>query len=505
VQVSRAFRWAAGVIIALGLVCSFLAVTVFPHWAHDRAIEALESHFGAHLQLEELKIHFFPVRIEAKNLVFRRSDDPGPPLVTIQKLSAWSTIPALLAHPPHVHNANLEGLRVQISRRNKGNAEQTKSNPKKVPEFVIDTVNADGAVVTVFPKDSRKNPLNFRLQSLHLSRTGTVTPMAFQAVLWNAEPPGAIRTTGHFGPWQKDDPDQTPVSGTYTFRDADLSVFRGISGKLASDGSYRGVLEHIEVDGTTDVPDFALKISGNSVDLKTRFHAIVDGTDGDTILQPVDAQFGHSEVKAQGKIDGENGVPGKTVSLDASAVGRLEDMMLLAVKGNMPPMTGAIQFHSKIVIPRGKVEIAQKLELDGEFMAHSALLTKTDLQEKINDLSHKTEGEPNAPKTATAASDFSGQFQLRQGEMHFHNLSFQVPGMRVELSGGYGLLDQKLDFHGKAHLQAELSDTTTGWKSLLLKVADPFFKAKNNHGSVIPIKITGTRDHPQFGLDLHLP
>jgi len=57
-----------------------------------------------------------------------------------------------------------------------------------------------------------------------------------------------------------------------------------------------------------------------------------------------------------------------------------------------------------------------------------------------------------------------------------------------------------MDFHGKLMLDAKLSQTTTGVKSFFLKVADPFFKGKHG-GAELPIRITGTKDKPSFGLD----
>jgi hypothetical protein len=45
-----------------------------------------------------------------------------------------------------------------------------------------------------------------------------------------------------------------------------------------------------------------------------------------------------------------------------------------------------------------------------------------------------------------------------------------------------------------------VSDTTTGIKHVLLKLVDPLFK-RDGGGSAIPIKITGTRNDPSFGLD----
>jgi len=41
----------------------------------------------------------------------------------------------------------------------------------------------------------------------------------------------------------------------------------------------------------------------------------------------------------------------------------------------------------------------------------------------------------------------------------------------------------------------------TGAKSFLLKAFDPFFR--KNGETELPIKITGTREHPSFGLDFH--
>jgi hypothetical protein len=59
---------------------------------------------------------------------------------------------------------------------------------------------------------------------------------------------------------------------------------------------------------------------------------------------------------------------------------------------------------------------------------------------------------------------------------------------------------KEYDFHGNARLTAKVSQLTTGWKSILLKPVDPFF-SKNGAGTEVPIKITGTRNSPKFGLD----
>ena len=50
-------------------------------------------------------------------------------------------------------------------------------------------------------------------------------------------------------------------------------------------------------------------------------------------------------------------------------------------------------------------------------------------------------------------------------------------------------------------VDTKISKTTTGVKSLFLKMMDPFFKKKKK-GEVVPVHISGTYHHPQFGLDL---
>ncbi len=97
-------------------------------------------------------------------------------------------------------------------------------------------------------------------------------------------------------------------------------------------------------------------------------------------------------------------------------------------------------------------------------------------------------------------SYIGGGFNLRDGEIRFSALTFQVPGAAVHLKGSYGLDSEQIDLHGVARLQAKLSQTMTGWKRIALKPVDPFF-SKAGAGTLLPIKVTGTREKPEFGLD----
>jgi hypothetical protein len=504
----RTWLTAIGVIVLLLVAGTQIFLYRAQEPARARVIALLEERFQSEVELGSLSLRLLPRPFATgENLVFRHKRRADvPPLVTLHRFSAELGWSGLFGKPVRVRNVTLEGLVIHVPPRkgDKEDDDNERDEPKRQASspFVIEKLTADGTLLKILSKKPGKDPLEFDIHSLDMQSVGVDRPMRFQAILRNAKPPGDIHSNGEFGPWQAGEPGLTPVSGTYTFHNADLSDFKGISGILSSEGKYEGILNRIVVDGWTDTPKFMLKVSGHPVHLKTEFHAIVDGTDGDTKLQPVTARFLRSRVVARGDVAGRPGVKGKTVSLDATVQrGRVEDMLHLAVKSDKPTMVGEISFRSKIVIPPGDVDIAEKLQLKGTFGMESAKFTSNTVQTKVADLSRRARGEPKEPLDTTVTSDFAGAFTLANGTVTFSDLVFQTPGASVRLNGGYGLQTEELDFRGRVRMLAPLSKTTTGWKSLLLKAVDPFFK-KNGAGAEIPIKITGTRDQPQFGLAL---
>ncbi len=96
-----------------------------------------------------------------------------------------------------------------------------------------------------------------------------------------------------------------------------------------------------------------------------------------------------------------------------------------------------------------------------------------------------------------------GQFVLQNRRLTFSQLAYTLPGADVNLAGVYSLDGDEFDFSGKVRTKAALSNmVATWWKSWMLKPVDPFFK-KDGAGAEIPVKITGTKGAPKFGLDLH--
>ena len=326
--------------------------------------------------------------------------------------------------------------------------------------------------------------------------------MTFRSVLNNAKPPGLIHTDGQFGPWHGDEPGDTPVSGKYIFRDADLSVFKGIAGTLASDGTYAGTLDTLEVQGWTVMPNFSLRITDHPMHLRTEFQATVDGTNGNTVLHPVRAILGDSAFEVSGAIARGALEKHKTILLAAQAKNAaLENFLRLSVKSAKPPMTGLISFESTVKIPPGEQEVVDRLQLDGTFRLRDTRFTSPDVQRKIASLSHRAQGNPEDKKTGDVVAQFQGKFRLQNGVMRLPHLSFKVPGANITLAGNYALRSGRIDFRGTAKMQARISDMTTGIKHWLLKPIDPLF-ARDGAGAVLPINISGTRGDPSFRLDV---
>jgi hypothetical protein len=494
------------IVISLVVIAVVGAIVAGIHFSnpylHKRVVEMLKEKFHAEVELKDFHVYLFPgVRIEGSGLVLRhegRTDIPA--LISIREFSAEAGILGLPWRPWKVDQVTLKGLVIQIppkGDRGKQNWPKAKNLPVLVGEIV-----SDDAELRMLPKSADKDPHVFAIHHLVMHSVGLDRPAKFTAQLTNAIPPGEIETKGTFGPWSPDDPGQTPLAAEYTFDKADLGVFKGISGILSSTGKFGGVLEKIEVEGKTSTPDFTVTIGGHALDLETVFSATVDGTNGDTLLHPVTAHLLNTVIVAQGGVVRSPDKQGKEITLDVTVdKGRLEDLLRLAVKGDQPALTGAINFRTKFDLPHGKGDLADRLSLNGKFDVQHAQFTSPEVTAKIESLSRKGQGQPENKNAGSSVSQLKGNFVLDNGVITFRDLTFTVTGAQVALDGKYGLEREDLDFYGKLRMQAKISQTTTGVKSFVLKAVDPFFR--KNGQTELPIKITGQRHHPSFGLDLH--
>lgn len=493
--------------VAAGLLLVSLVVLA-ARWPFTRnaVIKELEDASLSRVDVASFRRTYFPrVGCVLEHVVFQHNPKSGtPPLMTVDRIRIESNVAGLFGE--HVSRIIAEGLHLLVPPRG---SDEHFAIPKR-SSFVIDELIADGAVLEVARRNPTDQPLRFVFHSFTLGDVGSSTAASFRARFSNPEPRGEISTSGKFGPWNAADLGQTAVSGEYLFENADLGMFSGIAGLLSSSGEFGGVLNHIETQGETDTPNFAVSSSSHQAQLRTQFQAVVNGENGDTFLQKVAATFRRTSVWTEGRIAARAGEPGKWTSLHLVARdGRIQDVLLLFVKSQRAPMSGTVSFQADVSLPPQHQQFLQTVGLKGDFGIDAGSFTKFDTQQALNQLSAGAGAEKEHSKTEqkddvqpeNVLSNLKGHVLLQGGTARFSSLSFDIPGAAAQLHGTYNLISGKIDLHGTLKTADEPSDATGGIKAVMLKVLEPFFK-KKHVGYVMPVQITGTYEHPIFGLDL---
>ncbi len=510
---NRLWKWLAGIFLLLtvGAVATFFVLARATPTLRTLVIETLSTRFKSKVELDDFHVAVLGgFQVWGSGLrIFGDADpnnhEPGfQPIISVAGFRFSMGIRDFLRTPKHVNTVYVKALQLNLPPREQRKEWRHSESQQGKIEIVVDRLVFDQTQLIINTLRPGKLPLEFDIANLTMTEIGSGSPMHFEAKLTNPKPVGEILSSGLFGPWQAESPRDTPVSGTYSFDHADLGTIKGIGGILSSTGKYEGVLDKIVVDGATDTPDFRIATSGRSVPLHTDFHAIVDGTSGDTYLQPVKARILNSWLVASGAVVRTKNPNGHDVKLDVSiAGGKIEDILRLAVRTDPPIMTGTVRLQTKFDLPPGEPDVANRLRLAGRFQVAQAHFTNDKIQGKVDAISMRSQGKPKLAKDNipdNVRSDMAGSFTLTNGLLSFSQLSFQVPGTHVKLSGTYSLDGNQFDFHGKAFMDAKLSQMVTGWKSILLKPADPFF-SKDGAGTEVPFKITGTKSEPHFGTD----
>ena len=525
---NRQKKWIVSGVLVLAVISASVIISALvmakrvEPYIHKEVIQYLRERFDSEVELASLQIHVPPAlpfrlllgggrgtlaQVEGSQLSLRlRGRSDAPPLLKIQRFRFDVDIGALIDSPKTVHRVTLDGLEIQIppkgerpdlgSRRDAkaGATNQTSSG------VVIQEVVVRNAHLTILPRDKTKVPLRFDIHDLRMESAGKNVAMKYSASLTNPKPKGEIHSAGVFGPWAADEPGDTPLRGSYRFEDANLGIFKGIAGILHSTGEFEGTLSSITARGEASVPDFRLKRAGNPLPLTTHFEVLVDGTNGNTELQPVVATLGTTRFTTQGFVIKHDGDKRKTISLTASMpAGNLRDVLLLAMKGP-PIMEGTLRLNTKIVLPPLDEKVKGKLMLDGSFEVTHGKFLRSKIQQKINALSHHGRGKGKDEEVDEAVNRMSGEFKMADESLTFRTLAFAIPGAAINIGGVLDLGENKLDFHGALSLDAKASETQSGWKSWLLKPFDPLF-SRHGAGTFLHIKVEGSTANPQFGLD----
>jgi len=485
-------------LLAIVVLC-VLALLLHRYWPFGEVtvVQNLREASNSEVKFRAFHETYFPSPgAILEGVVFNHGPNEAPPLITIEKLTIQGSYLGLLAN--HVTRITADRLRVLIPPFGTGTAFHTTQSRITIGEIVT-----NGAAIEFSSGNPNKQPLRFDIHEASLQNVGWSGPLTYHVKVHNPEPPGEVTATGRFGVWNRSDPGETPISGEYKFEHADLSVYKGIAGTLSSTGKFGGKLSHVDISGTTDTPDFVVKSGGHPMRLTTEFSAYVDATHGDTFLKRVTGDFWKTHIVAEGSIAKSPDGKGKTALIDLEANdARIEDLLRLFVEKNRPPMSGGVTFRARAEIPPGPQKFLKKVKLRGNFGIAAGSFSDSSTQEGVNKLSAGARGQKESPDPETVLTDLSGSEDLIGGIVRFSDLSFGVPGAAARLHGTYDLTSYKIDLRGQLKLDSKISNTQSGAKALLLKAIQPFFK-KRKTKEIVPVRISGTYQHPTFGLDLN--
>ena len=510
----RIWKW-LGISLLVGVIALTIVAEIMLRRAgpilKGRVVETLSTRFNSKVELDTLDVSLFHgLQVSGTGLRIYPPDDvvaagANYPIIALHQFSFRAGVMGLFIEPTRVDTVHVSGLTIHIPPRQM--REQAAPSSKKRRGRIkirVGEIVFDDSQLIIASSNPRKDPKIFVLKHIVLNDVGSTSAAPYDATLTNAIPRGDIHATGTFGPWNNESPGDSPVAGNYTFDHADLGTIHGIGGILSSTGKFSGQLNRIDVHGDTDTPAFTLDTADHPVPLKTHFHAIVDGTSGDTYLQPVAAVLGSSHFTCSGSVVNVKG-KGHIIDLDIDIpAGQIRDFLNLAVKTQPPIMSGTLQMKAKLYIPPGKQSVTQKIGVRGDFVLTNIHFSNPAVEDKVDMLSLRAQGKPDEahPGAPDVQSQIRGAFNLSSGRMVFSDLDYALPGATVQLAGQYTLDGKQFDFTGEVRTDAKLSEmVSTWWKSLLLKGVDPFFH-KNGAGAEIPIKISGTNAAPKFGLNL---
>ena len=506
---ARLIAGALAVVLIIGAIVITISVRQLEPrlhaWVSVKLAHALESE----VELGAVHLNWMPLRLHGKELTVRHHGrkDIAPLLVAnsfivdLHWADLWSST---------VDRVWVDGLEINIPPKDPNTGKRPIPRPSKragdrddddSDGLIVRHLSATNTRLAIVPRTEGKNAKVWDIFEVDMKNIRAGEAATFTAALLNPLPYGKIEASGHFGPWQSQEPGDTPLDGEYTFA-ADLGTIQGLAGQLGATGAMDGTLDRISTHGETHTPDFRLtELDGASLPLNTAYEALVDGTKGNVDLQRVDVQLGKSRLQTRGVVEGTKGIRGKRVVLNVkSNSADLGELLGLASKAKQPPADGILTIDAALDLPQGKAPILERLALEGSVRAERVKFSNAVVQDKIDELSRRGQGRPEDASIDEVASKMATKFVLNKGVFTYQGLSFKVQGAAIHLDGTHSLRSKAVDLSGVVLLTATVSQTQQGFKSWMLKPFDPLFK-KNGAGTRLVITVAGTQDQPKVGLD----
>lgn len=487
--------------------CGLFALGCFTaiHWPYRyREIHPLLIQvFGSQVKVTHYHRIYLPhPGFIATGITITRPTSPQRPFGTVETLYVQGEWNDLLLLRRRVHLVEMTGLHLIIpaagSRAIHEEFPAGSASGFKGPSTAIELMRLHNSILEV-QYDSRKS-LKFAIRSLELRNLERGHPVDYVLDMENPLPAGHISATGSFGPLNAKDVGATPVSGKFTFNQVKLGDIGELHGTLASTGRFSGPLRAIQASAVSETPDFAVD-DGQPTSVRGAVWCIVNGTNGDVILNAVEVKSGSTVVRARGQVTGSPKISVVDLTMDQ---GRAEEILRPFMHRNVP-VTGAASVETHAWVgPTGK-PFLERLRVDGHINLPAAQASDPKIEHSLTAFSAREQNQkansnsdPPSDRLSHQPSDraavfssLSGPVTIRDGVIATQALLFQVPGAHVRLRGTFNLHSESVHLAGTLKMDAGISHATTGWRSVIIKPFSSFFRRRHHPGSQIPIAVTG--------------
>ena len=456
------------------------------------------------------RVYFPNPGFMATGLTMRRKSAPDlPPIGSVESMMVEGSWIDLLMLRQRVHLVNITGLHIVVpaigSRENHEDFPPGSGSDFDGPTTRIDRMVVHNSLLDVMRVDGSR--LSFPIAQLELHNLYKGEAMTYAVDMRNARPTGRIQARGGFGPILPKNMGSTPLSGEFTFSSVDLHDVGEISGTLDSSGHFKGVLGAIEADASAKTADFAVK-KGKPTAVLGRIQCTVDGTNGDLKIHSIEAKVGATTILGEGEIRGSP----KITNLDLAVTGGRAEDVLRPFIHNKVPIVGPVWLKSHAYLGPPGDGFLQRLRVDGAFVAPEERVSDRKTERTLSEFSLRAQskertgsdegsGDKTSGSTCDALSSLRGRAMIRDGVASSQRLTFQVAGAEADLKGTFNFHNKNVHLAGNLKMDTDISHTSTGLKSWLLKPLAPFFKRKNK-GAVVPIVVTGGPGNYKVGEDL---
>lgn len=464
----------------------------------------LEEVFGSQIHITRYHRTYFPnPGFIATDLTLRRKSAPDqPPIGTVQTFFVQGRWIDLLLLRQRIQLVDITGFHLVLpppgSRAAQEDFPPGSTTDFSGPDTPIGRLEVHDSVLDVLRDNGAR--FTFPVRQLHIENLAKGRPMMYVIAMEDAIPHGVIQASGTFGPLNANDLGKTQVSGKFVFNRIQLHQVGNIHGTMQSSGRFDGRLDALHAVAETLTPDFAVD-DGKPTQVTGSIDCTVNGLTGDVVYHAMEAQAGKSAVHVSGSTVGKGG---KTTNLDITVTdGRAQDI-LRPFLHRPPPIAGAValQAHAYLA-PSREGSFFERLRVDGAFEAPKEMVTDEKTEKNLSAFSERAQGKkaPDPDKDDPSEipdmiSSLAGLASIRNAVVTTNGMTFKVAGAQAWLDGTFNLHTTAAHLTGKVATKADISHDATGFKSFLLKPLAPFFR-KKKAGAVIPIAVTGTKDHYQ--------